>query len=109
MSVRSWPTALDREPTEDNPARSEPGQGCLEGTWRDVRLDREEMEKDKINALFKTGIHLMNTLTETKGWIQEAIYAGETVDNIKSKKEHYDECWREFVSKARTIHGVTRS
>jgi hypothetical protein len=91
MSVRSWPTALDKEPTEDNPARSEPGQRCIE--------DKEEMEKEKINALFKTRIHLMNTLTETKGWIQEAIYAGEPVDNIKAKKEHYDECWREFVSK----------
>ncbi|CAB4041503.1 Hypothetical predicted protein, partial [Paramuricea clavata] len=99
MSVRSWPTALDREPTEDNPARSEPGQRCIEGTWRDVRLEKEEMEKEKINALFKTRIHLMNTLTKTKGWIQEAIYAGEPVDNIKTKKEHYDECWREFVRK----------
>ncbi|CAB4028223.1 Hypothetical predicted protein, partial [Paramuricea clavata] len=36
---------------------------------------------------------------ETKGWIQKAIYAGEPVANIKTKKEHYDECWREFVSK----------
>ena len=56
------------------------------------------MEKGKINALFKTRIHLMNTLTETQGWIHEAIYAGETVDNIKTKKLHYDECWREFVN-----------
>ena len=45
------------------------------------------MEKEKINALFKTRIHLINTLTDTKGWIQEAIYAGE-VDNINTKKEH---------------------
>ena len=60
MSVRSWPTALDREPTEDNPARSEPGQGCLEGTRRDVQLDKEEMEKEKINALFKNRIYTLN-------------------------------------------------
>jgi hypothetical protein len=57
------------------------------------------MEREKINALFKTRIHLMNTLTETRGWIQEAIYAGESVDNIEARKEHYDERWREFVSK----------
>ena len=99
MSVRSCPTSRLKEPTEVNPARSEPGQGCLEGTWRSVRLEKERMEREKINALFKTRIHLMNTLTETRGWIQEAIYAGESVDNIEARKEHYDERWREFVSK----------
>lgn len=97
MSVRSWPMALQREATEKNPTRSEPEQRCIEAAGKNVQLGKEEME-EKINALFKTCIHLMNTLTEMQEWIQEAIYSSETLDNIKTNKLHYDECWREFVN-----------
>jgi hypothetical protein len=27
-----------------------------------------------------------------RGWIQEEIYAGEPVENIEARKEHYVEC-----------------
>ena len=58
----------------------------------------EETVNERINNLFKTRIGLMNTLTATQGWIQERIYVGTTLDEIKTKKRDYDECWKEFVN-----------
>ena len=58
----------------------------------------EETVNERINNLFKTPIGLMNTLTATQGWIQDRIYVGTTLDEIKTKKRDYDECWKEFVN-----------
>ena len=52
----------------------------------------------KGSTTYLTRIGLMNTLTATQGWIQERIYVGTTLGEIKTKTRDYDKCWKEFVN-----------
>ena len=105
MSVQSWPRINQRQSDVGQTTRSEVDQNYVETTMEDgdvvvpvLETHREETVNERINNLFKTRIGLMNTLTATQGWIQERIYVGTTLDEIKTKKRDYDECWKEIVN-----------
>lgn len=105
MSVQSWPGVHQRQSVVGQITRSEVGQSYVETTMEDgnvvapvLGIHGEEAVSERINSLFKTRIGLMNTLTATQGWIQERIYAGTTLEEIKTKKRDCGECWKEFVN-----------